>query len=119
MSPELKATIEKLIELDTQRHVELMQEREGKPGHGFQMGQLKPSLVRLELEKLSRDDLAYVLALMWYGRGDDLEDGATFESTLAHAKLRLQPFDDQYISEKPLRIYLQDGLDRLAGLITQ
>ena len=116
MSPELKSIVARLVDLDEKEHEDRQKDRAGQSGQWFDLRNGTPSLVFRELETLSRDHLAYVLALMWFGRGDDDEDGATFDSHLAHAQRYLQPNAAEYLSGKPLRIYLTRGLERLAGM---
>lgn len=72
------------------------------------------SQVMTILEELSTDELAYVMALMWFGRGDgEAEPGATFESFLDYAKKEIDEMSVSYIAAKPLGSYLSKGLMRL------
>jgi len=76
----------------------------------------RPEEERLEnfIDKLSDDEKAELMALMWLGRG-----GGQWEDLLSHAKNEI---DDaaRYMAEKaPLALYLKKGLERaiVANLI--
>lgn len=124
MTPQLRTKIDELITLDNQRR----NEDAKKYPNGIMIDFGSPeSLALLDdilhgekspvitaLEKLSRDELVYVMALMWFGRGDGVaEPGATFDFVLDYAKKEIDKHTVYYVGEKPLGIYLPQGLKRL------
>lgn len=66
------------------------------------------------LKKMSINELTYIMALMWYGRGDV---DATFDYFLKNAEedFEQKDFDMNisYIAGKPLGVYLAKGLERI------
>lgn len=124
---ELHAKIDELITLDNQRQSE--QAKKYPDGILINYGssdsdavqkdvlQREKSPVISALEQLSTDELAYVMALMWFGRGDGIaEEGATFDSVLDYAKKEIDKQSVFYVAEKPLGTYLPQGLKRLENL---
>ena len=124
MTPELRGKIDELIGLDNQYR----SEQAAKYPNGITLGGgssssdslLKsilsdgPSPVYQALAKLAKDELVYVMALMWFGRGDGIaERGATFESVLDYASKEFDDMTVTYVGEKPLGVYLPNGLKRL------
>jgi hypothetical protein len=65
------------------------------------------------IRALSQNARLELMALMWFGRGD--EPGETFAELLAEAKRNSDSHDVDYIAEKSLALpsYLRDGLRRL------
>lgn len=124
MTPRLRTKIDELIDLDNQRE----NENAARPSSNLGIavgspecdalvddilyGEKAPVLVALE--KLSTDELIYVMALMLFGRGDGIaEQGATFEFVLNYARNNFDNGSPGYIYEKPLGKYLSRGLKRL------
>lgn len=127
MTPQLRKKIDELIELDNKRHIEQEEKYPNRLGitsgspesdeivHNILYGEKDATLVAIEA--LSSDEISYVTALMWFGRGDGIaEPGAMFESVLIYAKQKLDSGSNCYLNEKPLRTYLPRGLKRL-GII--
>jgi hypothetical protein len=122
MSPNLRLKINNLIALDNQRRLPngvqsglpmTLGSFESDALLGHILDDVKSPIISA-LEALSRDELAYVMALMWFGRGDGIaERGATFESVLAFAETSLNEGSVFYVGEKPLGEYLPRGLARL------
>lgn len=124
MTPQLRTKIDELIALDNQQRSEDAKKYPdgilinfGSPESRALLDDIlhsKKSPVITALEKLSNDELVYVMALMWFGRGDGIaEPGATFESILEYAKKEIDKHTAYYVGEKPLGYYLPRGLKRL------
>lgn len=124
MTPQLRTKIDELIVLDNQRRND--DAKKYPDGIMIDLGSPKSlailddilhgekSPVITALEKLSRDELVYVTALMWFGRGDGIaEPGATFDFVLDYAKSQFSERSVVYVGEKPLGDYLPRGLKRL------
>jgi len=122
MTPALRKTIEELIELDDA----LRKDEAGKYPNGITLGDADgDALVREILsseispvialaDTLSQDDLAYVMALAWFGRGNGVaEAGATFQSVLEYAYDQQDEGSVGYLCGMPLSKYLPLGLKRL------
>jgi hypothetical protein len=83
---------------------------------GFEMlGRPDPTRNVLEerIRSLSKEARFELAALVWFGRGDSIEDN--FAEHLAHAKRNSDEGDINYIVEKSpsLPTYLRAGLERL------
>ena len=114
MTPALRSKIDELIALDNDRHAENEKEKASGKGWMERVLDKNPSPLLVALDKLEKDELAFVMALMWFGRGDGIaEEGATFESVLEYAKSRHDESTACYVYEKPLGDYLPRGLARL------
>lgn len=126
MTPELRKKIDILITLDNQRRSEdakkypdgiVINLGSGSPESDDLLDEIlngEKSPVISFLEELSDDDLVYVMALMWFGRGDGIaEPGATFDFVLGYAKRQFNEGCVTYVGEKPLGLYLPRGLERL------
>jgi len=124
MTPQLRTKIDELIALDNQRRSEDAEKYPdgilidfGSPESLALLDDIlhgEKSPVITALEKLSKDELVYVTALMWFGRGDGVaEPGATFDFVLDHAKSQFGDGSILYVGEKPLGYYLPRGLKRL------
>ncbi len=113
MNYELRVKIDKLIKLSrdyiNQQPSELSFFGDAKP---IFAGNMKSPVIDF-LEKMSVQELIYVMALMWYGRGSD----DTFESLLIDAQKDFTDNDYNknisYMAAKPLGDYLSKGLQQL------
>lgn len=119
LTPTLRKKIDELVELDNQRRAENAKKYPNGLTYDSDdiidriLNRQKSPILTL-LEQLSREDLVYVTALMWWGRGDGVaEEGATFESVLDYASSRFGEMTAIYVYEKPLGRYLPRGLARL------
>lgn len=124
MTPQLRKTIDQLIQLDADHRAE-----DDARGSVVHLGgtdteaELKalteifkkpPNPTISVLKGLSAEDLSYVMALTLFGRGDGIaEPGATFQSVLDYARKECGPRTVTYVAEKPLYRYLPAGLKRL------
>lgn len=117
LNPELRARIDELIALDTQDARRTLT----TIGAGGNADDLRDEVLYGDqsptvqiLERLSRDNLDFVMALMFYGRGDGIAAaGKSFASVLEHAKLFEKEELACLVEEKPLGRYLARGLKRL------
>ncbi|ALS59730.1 hypothetical protein AT302_08155 [Pandoraea norimbergensis] len=65
------------------------------------------------LERLTKPELAYIMALMYFGRGDAGDD---FQRARKLAAAEMNATAVLYLAQKPLSKYLPDGIERLKRL---
>jgi hypothetical protein len=121
MTPQLRKVIDKLVSLDDEeRRVEAKRHPNGlvldliteEMIEDILQGERSP--VVAVVETLSGDDVVYLTALAWFGRGDGVaEPGATFRAVLKHATGRSGEGSVGYLCGMPLHRYLPLGLKRL------
>lgn len=119
MTPELRKMIDKLIALDDE---ERRADAKKYPGGAalFDDAMMQDILngekspVIAIVETLRREDVVYVTALAWFGRGDGVaEPGATFQSVLSYAEKQFNEGSVGYLCGMPLGKYLARGMQRL------
>ena len=124
MTPTLRRKIDNLIEMDRAERAE--EARKHPNGTVMTIGDKRsedilddilngaPSALDEAVEALSPEELIFVEALAWFGRGDGIaEVGATFESVMDYAKEMQSKQTAGYVAAMPLSTYLPEGLRRL------
>lgn len=127
ISPKLRTTIDQLVALDAKKRAAESNDTKG-PVATFGNDDPKaealvrevlwgaPDPVRALLSQQSKEDLCFLIALMWFGRGDGAAGpSAVFADLLADARQEYvdRDLEVHYLAAKPLSKYLPAGLQRL------